>query len=437
MVNELKSLLRETAADAPPDVLDAEAVLRGGRARVRRRRWAVAGGGAVVAAAVVAGSSLVWPAPPDLDAAGVPAPAAPTLQLADAREAVAGRDYEILASHTNENLDRDNGQYFDGVTDDGLVLFRDGPRLDQMRTRYALLDPATGERDWLPESGVEQTQTVAVELSEDRLVLLGVEGRSRLTAWVFDRARRTWTTTTWPGLPRVDFPRGSVGPDGRLYLGVAGTRGAPPPGGWPTGPDGEADDADAAGDTYRLVSVSLTDAADVRDEELVVGDVAFTDSAMVWTDATNGDSGRVHVRDLTTGEERAFDPRSGERCNLLSFGATRDRVVLGQYCGTYADGVRDDRVQVLSTDGDQVVTLQDHDIDGGLVGSGDVVTVRSYQRGLSGTYVYDLETDRFLRLSDAVSGYTLGGPTPAGHVLWDEPVNLRRGAEQHVGRLAD
>ena len=31
---------------------------------------------------------------------------------------------------------------------------------------------------------------------------------------------------------------------------------------------------------------------------------------------------------------------------------------MGQYCGTYDGGVRDDRVQVLDTNGDQVVALQ-------------------------------------------------------------------------------
>ena len=62
-----------------------------------------------------------------------------------------GRDYRVLASYTNENLDRDNGQYFDGVTDDGLILFRDGPRIGPARPRFALMDPATGEKDWLPD----------------------------------------------------------------------------------------------------------------------------------------------------------------------------------------------------------------------------------------------------------------------------------------------
>ena len=76
---------------------------------------------------------------------------------------------------------------------------------------------------------------------------------------------------------------------------------------------------------------------------------------MFGTDSTHGDSSRVHVRDLETGEERAFAPRSGEESNLLSLGATDDRIVMGsKYCGTYDGGIRDDRVQVLDTNGDQV-----------------------------------------------------------------------------------
>ena len=56
---------------------------------------------------------------------------------------------------------------------------------------------------------------------------------------------------------------------------------------------------------------------------------------------------------------------------------------MGQYCGTYEDGVRDDRVQVLTTDGEQVATIQDSGIDGWLASGGDpgLVTVTSYQRG--------------------------------------------------------
>ena len=92
-------------------------------------------------AAAVAVTAVSWPGGAD-DAGAAdrpPAPDAPTLHLADAERAVEGRDYRLLASYTNENLDRDNGQYFDGVTSDGLILFRDGPRTDQLDARYALM----------------------------------------------------------------------------------------------------------------------------------------------------------------------------------------------------------------------------------------------------------------------------------------------------------
>jgi hypothetical protein len=237
----------------------------------------------------------------------------------------------------------------------------------------------------------------------------------------------------------VEGPSAEVGPDGRLYVRVPATQGKPPKGGWPTGPDGEADDADAQGDTYRLWSASLTDVSHVRDEGLTVGSVAFTASSMVWTDSTNGDAGMVHVRDLRSGEESSFDPRSGEKCNLLSFGATEEHVVMGQYCGTYEDGVRYDRVQVLDTGGRQVVTLQGSGLDGWLSSSdGDgLVTVTSYEPKGSGTYVYDLGSRRLLRVSDSTSSWSSGGPTPEGMFLWNTPVNLNNGMTEHLGEVLD
>ena len=149
---------------------------------------------------------------------------------------------------------------------------------------------------------------------------------------------------------------------------------------------------------------------------------------MVWTDSTNGDSGRVHVRELETGEEHTFDPRSGEESNLLSFGATDDRIVMGQYCGTYDGGVRDDRVRVLNTNGDQVVTLQDGGIDGALASdAGDgLVTVTSAEPSGVGTYVYGLDSERFLRITKDVSSWTTGGQTQKGQFLCNTPENRRR-----------
>ena len=442
MVNDLRDLLRSSASAPPHDPLDLDAVLATGRRRVRRRRIAVLGGTALATAAIVVTGSVAAlnAGPPDSGAAGVPRPDAPTIRLSDAEPAEEGVDYRVLASYTNENLNRDNGQYFEGVTEDGLILFRDGPRMDQLWPRMALLDPATGEKDWLPNLDIGQSDTWPLELGEDRLLLLGGEGglKVELVVHTFDRELRQWSTMSWPDLPRVDNPFGAeLGPDGRLYVPVPATQGRPPEGGWPMGPDGEADDADAEGDTFRLWSVSTTDASDVRDEGLTIGGLAFTDELMVWTDSTNGEGGQVHVRDLETGEEHAFDPNSGEKCNLLSFGATDDHVVLGQYCGTYEGGVRDDRVQILDIDGDQVATLQGSSLDGGLAASAGagLVTVTAYEPESAGTYVYDLDSERFLRLSDGVSSWGTGGPTLEDQLLWNVPANGRKGMTQLLGEL--
>ena len=307
-----------------------------------------------------------------------------------------------------------------------------------LQQRFALLDPATGKKDWLPGLKIGQNQMLPVELGASRIILVDINSQV-LTVHVFDRDTREWSEMSWPGLPSSpDFPRATMGPDNRLYVSLPATHGSPPPGGWPIGPDGEAEDADADGDTYDLWSVSLTDSSDVRDEGLKVGSVAFTDSSMVWTDSTNGAAGMVHVRDLATGDEHSFDPHAGDRCNLLSFGATDSRVVMGEYCGTYAGGVRDDRLQILDTDGHQGVTIQDSGMDGALAGPGtssDLATLTAYDGKHAGTYVYDLGTGRFLRISDSLSKFGLGGEAPGSMFLWQTPVNHGHGAQQWLGEL--
>ncbi|WP_435770062.1 hypothetical protein [Nocardioides sp. SYSU DS0651] len=426
MVNDIRELLREAAA-SPPTAGDSVAdVVRLGRRRVARRRTGVVGGVALLAV-IGTGAVTLQPDGGEGDHVAsrtVPRPDGPVVRLASAVPAVEGEDYEVVARHTNPDLDSADGQYFDGVTDDGLILFRDGPHGPENAVRYALLDPATGERDWLPEVDLA-AQRWPAELSRDRLVLLsfrdeGSEPAQGIRATVFDRATRTWSTLEWPGLPAsADLFQAEVGPDGRLYVGVPATEGAPPPGGWPTGPDGEAEDAGAEGETYDLWSVSLTDPADARDEQLRVGDVAFTDETMVWTATTNGVNRRIHVRDLATGAEHDFDPGSGERCNVLGLGASEDRIMLSQYCGTYDDG-RDDRVQVLDLDGRTVTTIQGDGIAGQL--NGDLVQLTSYPTGTAGTYVYELDTGDLVRVTDGVSSWALGGPTPEGQLLWHTPV---------------
>jgi hypothetical protein len=442
MVNDLQDQMRRAVAAPPPEQLDTGLIVSAGRRRVRRRR-AVVGAAALSTAAVLTLVAVTRPGGLDRAAPaddGPPTPDAPTISLAGASPATAGRDYEVVASHTDENLEADNGQYFDGVTDDGLVLFQDGPRDGTgWRTRFALLDPSTGKKDWLPDAGTGQDDVWPVELSARRLVLISDPGTGRgLGADVFDRTTRRWTTVHWSALPADVGDPGVLGPDGRLYLSGPGTTGAAPAGGWPVGPDGEADDAGAAGDTHHLWSVSLTDGSDVRDEGLTVGDVTFTDDAMVWSDRTNGEPGRVHVRDLATGEERSFDPHAGDRCNLLGMGAAGDRIVLDEYCGTYGK-VRDDRVQVLDTTGHQVVTIQDSGIGGYPAGpNGDVIVDADAGSARSGTYVYDGATGRLRRISTGASTFAAGGgPVPDGLFLWRTPVNDSHGMTQWVGRLLD
>lgn len=447
MVNELRALMRDATDRPPHDPGDLRVVLGAGRRRVRVRGAVTAGATALAVGAIGLGANAwVSPSPADLAAAGVPRAEGPVVRLGDARPAVEGQDYREVASVTNEDLDSDNGHYVDGVTDDGLILFRDGPRSDQLHPRFALMDPASGAKDWLPGTrGLGQSQVVAVELGVQRLVLLGPDEQSgdgssmSLVARVYDRASGAWHTVRWPGLPAADGPWGSrVGPDGRLYVRVPATRGEVPEGGWPQGPDGEAEDADAQGDSFELWSASLTDPSDVRDEGLRVGLFGFTDDALVWSDSSNGDAGVLHVRDLATGEETSFDPRLGARCNLLGLDVAGDRIAMSQYCGTYAGGVRDDRVQVVTTDGEPVVTVQDSGVDGGdLVGGGDYLTVVAYTRATGGTYLYDIAAGTLEQLSDSPSSWNVGqGPTPGDQFLWSEGAGTPSGVFDRSGATA-
>jgi hypothetical protein len=266
------------------------------------------------------------------------------------------------------------------VTDDGLILFREAQTMTRREARFALMDPATGEKEWLPDSPGAGNQSWAVELSTERLVLMRFEtsddassptGMARRPVLdVYDRAAAAWRTIGWPTLPANDSPSFvQIGPDGRAYVALVSDPGNVPEGGWPMGPDGEADDSDAEGEVRALWSMSLTEPADARDEGMQVGAFAFDDDdRLVWTDSTNGAAGRVHVRDLDSGEETSFDPGLGERCNLLGFDVAGGRIAMSQYCGTYDDGVRDDRVQVVTTEGEPVITVQDSGAEGGDLG---------------------------------------------------------------------
>lgn len=442
-MTELRESMQRSVAGSPHPHLDVDHVVAMGRRRLRRRRYAGIGSGA---AAVAAGAALTlaidWMPSADVaPAEAPPKPDAPTLRLADAKKAVEGTDYEVVVSNDWNGFANDPGAELYGVTDDGLVLVRDAGGEATPGARLGLMDAATEEVDWLPPApGIGSGAPGVMELSAERLVLTTRTDKDRLTAHVFDRGAGEWHTVQWADLPADEGLRTTLGPDDRLYATVPATAGQVPEGGWPTGPGGEADDANADGDTYHLWSVSLTDKADVRDEELTVGDVAFTDEAMIWTDATNGDAGQVHVRDLATDKVHSFDPRSGERCNLLNFEAADDRIVMSQYCGTSTDGTRDDRVQIVSTDGEQVVTVQDDSIEGSLGGpDSSVVRIVRYGAEDGGVWVYDLQAEELKQLSTSVSSSDSSFiSAPGRHVVWSVPAEngADEGAEtQYLGRL--
>ena len=84
-------------------------------------------------------------------------------------------------------------------------------------------------------------------------------------------------------------------------------------------------------------------------------------------------------------------------------------------------------------------TLQGSGIEGALTSdAGDgLVTVTSYEPDGAGTYVYDLDSERFLRVTDRVSSWGTSGPTQDGQFLWNTPENRGRGMTQHLGELVD
>jgi hypothetical protein len=426
MVNELRTMLHDTVRVPPADGTDARHILAAARGRVRRRRVTVALGAAALTVTVGATPALVGALGGLTGTTGIPAsgtpPVGPVLQVADAEPAVEGRDYDVLATLVNENLERANGQYANGVTEDGHVVVQDGPHGAENRIRWGLLDPRTETTQWLPETpaGAAPPEHL-IEATGGRLVFLAeVTKPGVLVAWTYERSSNAWeqrlldvarTGMSWEN----SFLAGSrIGPEDRLYLAVT------------------------IGDRLvqsRLWSVPLEgegDPADLR-EEGVVGDWDIEGDELTFTESTNRPSSIIHVRDLATGEERSFDAQSGSRCNALGLDQVGERIVLSQFCGETPEG-RDDRVQIVTTHGDPVVTLQDDGLD--FAGATDeFVTVRSYAEDASGAYVYEFDTGRFLRLGEGHVRYA-GSHVGRGDVLtWTTPVNGGDGMKIWVARF--
>lgn len=379
-------LLPGAAPTPGPRGPDLAVVVAEGRRRARRRtRLAVAGvlSGLIVVgivAAVVVRSLL--PTPAVVPGQGY------VVRLEDAVPGAAGRDYRVIASWTTDVTERPDLVMVRGVTDDGQVLFEDRHFMD---SAFLLLDPRTGAEDPLPPSPASGAEPL--ELSEQRLVLLrrsvavahGDRVARRPMVWVYDRALRTWRAISWPGLAgRVQDA--ALGPDGRIYLVRGG----------------------------RLWSASPDDPADVRDEDVDVGELTFSGDAMVWTPPRGTRAPRVHVRDVGSGAETTFDPRLAAGCEVLDLVASGDVVGVTESCDvSLRSGMR-----VLTTGGVPVAELK-----GAArlaAGPDGTLTVTSYGGGpVSGTYVYDPDDRRLVAVSGPGPGYVSPtAPTPSGTLLW-------------------
>lgn len=420
MVNELRTLLHESSENAPYAAFDATALLRAGRSRTRRRRAVVVGTTAALVATIVGGSSLL------LDRNGpdraTPAPPLPqdgrTLHLADARPA----DLETLFTHVNEDLEQSSGQYVDGITTDGLAVFRDGPHDADNVAKMSLIDFESGEETQLPDLTFPVSSLL--EATEDRIVYFGGSASTTtmlgVGAVVFDRATSTWREISWPDLPPATPVGMSMGPDGRLYVAAYDV------------PAGTSTDGDPSGIVRRptdLWSVSLTDPEDVRTEGLRVKSFAIDDGHLVWTDGTDP---RVFVRDLTTGEETSFDAGLEAGCNQFGTDLENEKIVLSLFCK--GGGERDDRLRVVTLAGDPVVTIQDASLSGNTNNGGQVL-VYGHGSDQTGHYAYDLDSGAFIRLSTNDSMFGMGGPVTDGYVLWTEGYRGRSGSTQTIARL--
>ena len=263
-MNDLKALMRENVAAPPPEHLDVD--VAGGRRAPpgprpahsgrRRRRLLVAGVVAVAAITLAAGHRPRRNGRPSGRRR-----TRPRSSLADAAQGVEGRDYEVLTTYTNEDLDADNGQYLDGVTDDGLVLFRDGPRGGPAPPPVRPAGPrdrrGTGCRTcrWAGAHLAGRARRRAAGAAQPPAAAAGRAPRLRVRprhAGVEHRAVA--------GPAAASSCLGAPAGTGRPALRArAGHPGSASRGRLADQAGGDAEDADAEGDTYRLWSVSLTD----------------------------------------------------------------------------------------------------------------------------------------------------------------------------------
>ena len=418
MVTELRHVLEESVQHPPAEPHDTGAILRRARTRRRRHRLVAAGSALAVVAVAGVGYGVVreLTGGTGADKVAHTEPVGPVVHPA-AVPVVQGQDVRVFASHVNLNVDdpfsgngrSGNGRLYQQVTSDGRVLVSQATRRDpdDMMTeyqRFGLQDPVTGELRWLPAPPDARyaddhapSGPVVVAVHGDTVVWLDPE-RAPVPIDVYDLGTRTWSHLS------VDVTAlNGGGGGGETYLpGVA-----------------------ISGDRLYFVTETLSgpsdrgplwsmplDGSGPPTKVTDVGAWGIDGNTLVWTDTSSAPASRVTVRDLQTGEEHSFDPQSGDRCNQLSLSVARGVIGLGEYCGT-KHGIRDDRMHVVTTDGRPLVTIQGDGLEAGGVGRGFVTaTTYGYHGTPPGTYVYDLDAARLVRIADRAGN--VGPNTAAG-----------------------
>ncbi len=403
MVKQLRDLMVDATDNPPEEPFLAADLLHHGRRRVRRRRAGVVAGATAVVAIM---ASVPFVLTGTGSTTGQPAkgsePVGPVLSLGDATRAVEGRDYDVLATLVNPNLNRTNGSYFTAVLADGTVVVQQGPRGINNRLRWGILDPETDLTTWLPRVAGKHGPYGFLGEAEDGRLVFRDDAEPRATMLYTIRPG----DSTWELIP-LDTEQFGIDVDHWGALRLA---------------DGDriflSVDVDGKSKRVHLRSTTLA-APDVWVDHGTVGATfAVRGSELTWTTRNRPDS-VLRVRDLDSGQEQRVDMDSGTRCNNLSFERVRDALVIGQYCGT-TKRVRDDRVQIVGVDGRPVVTIRGDGLDV-LYSTDDHVVMQAYTKPLAGTYVYSFADSSLKRLTNDYSMFCCATSGLGDRLSWATP----------------
>lgn len=405
-MNDLGTLMRTASEQAPPDQVDVDALLRAGRSRVRRRR-AVAG----VAVAAVAGLAVGVPMLGDSPSRTAQPTGQPghVLTLADATPARSGVDYDVLATFTAHSSGSSlDGQFVRGVLADGTVVVQSYPRGANGASRITLVG-ADRSRP------VDAPRSLGNYLGATPTAL--VFGADVNGVWTLDLADLDWRQT----LEGQDFDTNTPPQP------ISATAGRPT----------EIHLARAA-DTHRTRAILAATLGERDGSQLATGgDVAAFGSHVGWTSTYDAPNDRVVVRDEETGDTTSFDPKTGS-CDQKGLGLAADRVVVMVNCAeagkeeTETDVV--DRIDVFDLAGRAIARIAGDNL-GPVRMTERFLTISSRKDGAAGTYTYDLDSGRFLKVEDTVSGLA-GLETGTGSTLvWQRRLDGETGAAYVVAQM--